>query len=85
VVVAGVDAAVLAGLREIGRGLGDAFGPVEGRIAARTRRHADERGGEVLLTNLADRLTPCDRQRTGVRDHVSAPGPSARPTLSPTS
>jgi hypothetical protein len=39
-----------------------------------TRWQVDEEGGELLLTNLADRLTPCDRFRTGIRGTVPEPG-----------
>jgi hypothetical protein len=38
------------------------------------RWQADEGSGELVLTNLAERLTPCDRLRTGVRGRVRAPG-----------
>jgi hypothetical protein len=34
----------------------------------------EEDGGELLLTSLAERLTPCDRFRTGVHGHVVGPG-----------
>jgi len=34
----------------------------------------DEDEGELVLTNLADRLTPCDRFRTGARGSVPEPG-----------
>jgi hypothetical protein len=110
----GVDAAVVAGLRRLGRELGDVFGPVTGHVATadedahaalsdagvRPRRwvklgptsawetepasgvvafdadrwKADDDAGEIRLTNVADRLTPCDHLRTGVRGRVSAPG-----------
>jgi hypothetical protein len=39
-----------------------------------TRWRVDEDRGELLLTNIADRLTPCDRFRTGVRGNVPEPG-----------
>jgi len=38
------------------------------------RWHVDEDRGELLLTNVADRLTPCDRFRTGIRGTVPEPG-----------
>ena len=38
------------------------------------RWQVDEDGGELVLTNVADRLTPCDRFRTGVRGSVPEPG-----------
>jgi hypothetical protein len=37
---------------------------------------------ELLLTNLADRLTPCDRFPTGVRGTVTAPGRLEIPAFS---
>ena len=39
-----------------------------------TRWQVSEDDGELLLTNLADRLTPCDSLRTGVRGSVVEPG-----------
>jgi len=39
-----------------------------------TRWQVDEAGGELLVTNLVPRLTPCDRFPTGVRGTVLAPG-----------
>ena len=39
-----------------------------------TRWQVDEADGELLLTNLATRLTPSDRFRTGFRGHVPTPG-----------
>lgn len=39
-----------------------------------TRWEATEREGEVALTNIADRLTPCDHLATGVRGRVTGPG-----------
>jgi len=39
-----------------------------------TRWQVDEDVGELLLTNVADRLRPCDAFRTGVRGTVAAPG-----------
>ena len=39
-----------------------------------TRWQVDEDGGELVITSLADRLTPCDRFRTGVRGLVTEPG-----------
>jgi hypothetical protein len=41
--------------------------------ATRWRVEADE-AGELLITNLVDRLTPCDRFRTGVRATLLEPG-----------
>jgi len=38
------------------------------------RWQVDEIAGELVLTNLADRLTPCDGFRTGVRGRVLEPG-----------
>jgi hypothetical protein len=38
------------------------------------RWQVDEDAGELLLTNLADRLMPCDRFRTGIRGTVPEPG-----------
>jgi hypothetical protein len=37
-----------------------------------TVEHGD--GGELLVTNIADRLTPCDRFPTGITGSVTAPG-----------
>jgi hypothetical protein len=39
-----------------------------------TRWDATEINGEIVLTNTADRLTPCDRLATGVRGRVPGPG-----------
>jgi hypothetical protein len=39
-------------------------------------------GGELLLTNVADRLTPCDRFPTGVHGTVVSPGRLEIPALS---
>jgi hypothetical protein len=39
-----------------------------------TRWQVDEEGGELLITNVADRLTSSERLRTGVRGTVTAPG-----------
>jgi len=39
-----------------------------------TRWQVDEVGGELLVTNLAERLTPSDQFRTGFRGRVAAPG-----------
>jgi len=39
-----------------------------------TRWQVDEADGELLVTNLATRLTPSDRFRTGFRGHVPTPG-----------
>jgi hypothetical protein len=39
-----------------------------------TRWQVDSDDGELLVTNLAERLTSSDRFRTGVRGRVSAPG-----------
>jgi hypothetical protein len=33
-----------------------------------------EGDGELVITNLVDRLTPCDALRTGVRGNVLEPG-----------
>jgi hypothetical protein len=38
------------------------------------RWQAEEDGGELVLTNIASRLTACDRFRTGVRGSVPEPG-----------
>lgn len=38
------------------------------------RWRVDEDGGDLLVTNLAPRLTTCHRLRTGVRGRVVAPG-----------
>jgi hypothetical protein len=38
------------------------------------RWQVDVDGGELLLTNLVDRLTPCDALRTGVRGTVTEAG-----------
>lgn len=38
------------------------------------RWQAEAERGEVVLTNLAERLTPCHRLRTGVRGRVPSPG-----------
>ena len=46
--------------------------PVLEYDAARWR--VDEDAGELVLTNLAARLTPCHRLRTGVAGQVVAPG-----------
>jgi hypothetical protein len=39
-------------------------------------------GGELLLTNVADRLTPCDRFATGIHGTVTSPGRLEIPALS---
>ncbi|MCJ7439738.1 MAG: hypothetical protein MUP97_18525 [Acidimicrobiia bacterium] len=39
-----------------------------------TRWQVDQADGELLVTNLADRLTPSDRFRTGFRGRVPTPG-----------
>jgi len=39
-----------------------------------TRWQVDEDGGALVLTNLAERFTPCDRFHTGVRGSVPEPG-----------
>jgi hypothetical protein len=39
-----------------------------------TRWEVVSDGGELMITNLADRLTPCDRLRTGRRGEVLEPG-----------
>jgi hypothetical protein len=39
-----------------------------------TRWEVDEADGELLVSNLAARLTPSDRFRTGLRGHVTTPG-----------
>ncbi|MGI8796889.1 MAG: hypothetical protein ACR2IR_09975 [Acidimicrobiia bacterium] len=39
-----------------------------------TRWDASDVDGEIVLTNTADRLTPCDRLATGVRGQVPRPG-----------
>lgn len=39
-----------------------------------TRWDATAVEGEIVLTNRAERLTPCERLHTGVRGEVSAPG-----------
>ena len=39
-----------------------------------TRWQVDDAGGELLVTNLADRLTPSNRFCTGIRGAVTAPG-----------
>lgn len=39
-----------------------------------TRWEVSEDGGELLLTNIVDRLTPCVSFRTGVRGTVPEPG-----------
>ncbi len=39
-----------------------------------TRWQVDAPDGELLVTNVAERLTPSDRFRTGVRGSVPAPG-----------
>jgi hypothetical protein len=39
-----------------------------------TRWQVDEDGGALLLTNLAERYTPCERFHTGVRGTVPEPG-----------
>jgi hypothetical protein len=41
---------------------------------ARWQVGADADTGELLLTNVADRLTPCERLRTGVHGRVLGPG-----------
>lgn len=38
------------------------------------RWQVDGVGGELVLTNVADRLTACDRFRTGIRGSVPEPG-----------
>jgi hypothetical protein len=40
-------------------------------------------GGELSVTNIADRLTPCDRFSTGITGAVTAPGRLSIPTFSP--
>lgn len=44
-----------------------------------TRWQVDEVDGELLVTSLAERLTPCDRFATGVVGTVAAPGSIALP------
>jgi hypothetical protein len=39
-----------------------------------SRWQVDEGDGELLLTNVAERLTPCDRLFTGWRGRVVEPG-----------
>lgn len=39
-----------------------------------TRWEIESDGGELVITNLVDRLTPCDRFRTGRRGEVIEPG-----------
>jgi len=39
-----------------------------------TRWEIDSDGGELVITNLVDRLTACDRLRTGRRGEVLEPG-----------
>jgi len=39
-----------------------------------TRWQVDEDDGELLVTNVAERLTPSERLPTGVRGAVTAPG-----------
>jgi len=39
-----------------------------------TRWEVESDGGELVITNLVDRLTPCDRFRTGRRGEVLEPG-----------
>ena len=39
-----------------------------------TRWQVDKEDGSLLLTNLAERLTPCDRFATGIRGTVAEPG-----------
>ncbi len=39
-----------------------------------SRWRVDETDGELLLTNVAERLTPCDRLRTGARGAILAAG-----------
>ena len=39
-----------------------------------TRWQIDEDDGELLITNIAERLTPSERLRTGVCGSVTAPG-----------
>ena len=39
-----------------------------------TRWAIESDGGELVITNLVDRLTPCDRFRTGRRGEVLEPG-----------
>jgi len=112
VAVVGVNAAVLAGLRELGHDPGEVLAPVAGHVATADdaayddlaahglsprrwvklgptsaweeepgrlsydadRWDATEDRGEVVLTNLAGRLTACEQLRTGVRGQVPAPG-----------
>ncbi len=38
------------------------------------RWQVEARDGELVVTNLVDRLTPCDRFATGIRGSVPAPG-----------
>jgi len=51
------------------QGLGD-----DDFVYDQTRWQVDEDDGMLLVTNLAPRLTPSERFRTGVRGHVVAPG-----------
>ena len=39
-----------------------------------TRWEIESDGGELVITNLVDRITPCDRLRTGRRGEVLEPG-----------
>ena len=39
-----------------------------------TRWEVESDGGELVITNLVDRLTPCDHFRTGRRGEVLEPG-----------
>ena len=49
--------------------------PGGGRLVYDAERwHADDRDGEIVLTNLVPRLTRCADLRTGVRGRVPAPG-----------
>jgi hypothetical protein len=41
---------------------------------ARWQVDADPATSELLVTNLADRLTPCDHFATGERGRVETPG-----------
>ena len=82
--VVAADAGAQARLRDAGIAAGrwlrlgptSAIGlPDEQTLAYDAQRWlVDEDGGELVLTNVADRLTPCDRFRTGVRGSVPEPG-----------
>jgi len=72
------DALVAAGLaprRWVKLGPTSAWEETPGTVSYDAPRwQADDDAGEIVLTNVASRLTPCEQFRTSVRGRVVAPG-----------